>query len=249
MNTDSDNALFSLHLSRWVFTPKMLPTVVVLILLPILFGLGYWQLKRAQFKYYLQQQFAHRMAAGEVSLSMIKHDPKKWQYAKVVVKGQFDNNHQIFLDNRVHNHQVGYQVLTPFYPKGGHQALIVNRGWVPRLRDRGHFPAISPVLEQQTVIGQVRVPAKPFMLAQQIPQNQWPLLIQAVQLDKISQMLGKPVYPFVVLLDPEAKHGFVREWPVVVAGPHKHRAYALQWFALALALMIIYFVMNTRRLK
>ena len=43
-------------------------------------------------------------------------------------------------------------------------------------------------------------------------------------------------------------HGFERVWrPVRGIGPQRHRGYAFQWFSLALALLVIYVVVNTRR--
>jgi len=54
--------------------------------------------------------------------------------------------------------------------------------------------------------------------------------------------------PLVLLLDETDPGGFVREWkPVYGITPDKHRAYAAQWFTLALVLLLIYVGVNTRR--
>ena len=56
------------------------------------------------------------------------------------------------------------------------------------------------------------------------------------------------VLPLVLQLDADDPHGFVREWkPVYGIPPAKHRAYAMQWFTLAVVLAIIYIGGNTRR--
>ena len=51
----------------------------------------------------------------------------------------------------------------------------------------------------------------------------------------------------MVLLSPKAEHGYVREWVLYEGGPERHEAYALQWFSMAAALVIIYVAVNLRR--
>ena len=52
----------------------------------------------------------------------------------------------------------------------------------------------------------------------------------------------------MLLLEREDAYGFVREWKAVYGiTPDKHRAYAMQWFTLALVLVLIYIGVNTRR--
>jgi surfeit locus 1 family protein len=51
----------------------------------------------------------------------------------------------------------------------------------------------------------------------------------------------------LVLLDPGEPDGYVRQWSAPGFPPMRHIAYAVQWFALALTLLVIYFVTNLRR--
>jgi surfeit locus 1 family protein len=52
------------------------------------------------------------------------------------------------------------------------------------------------------------------------------------------------------LLDASDGHGFVRDWrPVYGVTPDKHRAYAMQWFTLALVLLLIYIGVNSKRIS
>jgi surfeit locus 1 family protein len=68
-------------------------------------------------------------------------------------------------------------------------------------------------------------------------------------MDQLEKRLGYPLLPVLLLLDREDAHGFVREWkPVYDVPPDKHRAYAMQWFTLALVLLLIYAGVNTRRI-
>jgi surfeit locus 1 family protein len=54
----------------------------------------------------------------------------------------------------------------------------------------------------------------------------------------------------ILLLDESDEHGFLREWqPVYTVSPDKHLAYAMQWFTLALVLLLIYIGVNSKRIS
>lgn len=80
--------------------------------------------------------------------------------------------------------------------------------------------------------------------------NQWPKIELELDADKLSKALGYPVTDFLVLSDPDNKHGFIRNWQFKPAiSPQKHRAYAVQWFAMAVVLVIISLWKYTTRHK
>ena len=78
-------------------------------------------------------------------------------------------------------------------------------------------------------------------------QVSWPFLIQKIDLEKSSQLFDYPLIPFVLRLAPDESSQFVREWHSHFMGPEKHYGYAVQWFSLAAALLVIYVVVNTKR--
>jgi surfeit locus 1 family protein len=51
----------------------------------------------------------------------------------------------------------------------------------------------------------------------------------------------------LVLLDPGEPDGYVRDWSPPGFPPIRHIGYAVQWFALALTLFILWVVTNLRR--
>jgi surfeit locus 1 family protein len=51
----------------------------------------------------------------------------------------------------------------------------------------------------------------------------------------------------LVLLDAAEPDGYVRNWTAPGFPPMRHIGYAVQWFGLALALLVIYVVTNVRR--
>jgi surfeit locus 1 family protein len=68
----------------------------------------------------------------------------------------------------------------------------------------------------------------------------------------VAQLLGETDWTpaaDLLLLDPGESDGYVRSWAPPGFPPLRHVGYALQWFALALALFVIYLAVNVRRVK
>lgn len=60
---------------------------------------------------------------------------------------------------------------------------------------------------------------------------------------------GKPMVEHVLAIDPHSRYGYRREWQIVPFSPERHLGYAVQWFALACALLVIYLVVNFKRIE
>jgi cytochrome oxidase assembly protein ShyY1 len=69
--------------------------------------------------------------------------------------------------------------------------------------------------------------------------SSWPQRIQSIDINKISQLLAKPLLPFIVYVDNDDSLGYIKEWVPIVMPPEKHRGYAFQWFSLAIAWFIL----------
>ncbi|HLF66727.1 MAG TPA: SURF1 family cytochrome oxidase biogenesis protein, partial [Gammaproteobacteria bacterium] len=68
--------------------------------------------------------------------------------------------------------------------------------------------------------------------------------IQHIDISLLSQQFQQPFYPYILLLDAKSPAGFVRDWQIKTLPPSKHLGYAVQWFALALTLIILYVGVN-----
>lgn len=241
--------MFRVHCFGFVFTPKLLPSIIFILILPVLVSLGFWQLGRADVKQQIATQLSNRSKAAPITLEKAESNVKGAEYYPITVSGLYDNEHSFLIDNKVVNHKPGYYVVTPFIPTNRpNKVLLVNRGWIPRGRDRAVLPVIPEVFGLQKITGVVKLPPKKvFRLQEHAKQVHWPHRIQGLELKNITKILNKPTFPFIVLLSPKNSHGFLRKWTFIRTGPEKHWGYAVQWFALGLTLVIIYIVVNTRR--
>ncbi len=231
------------------FSPGRWPTVVTSVLLGILVSLGFWQLDRAEQKKILLTQYGSEQKQTILQLEAGLKSAVGLEYKDAVVVGHYDSDHQLLLDNRTHAGQAGYQVLTPFLIRDSGVAVLVNRGWMPLGQSRDRLPDVTVHEDRQRISGRLKIPLqKVFMLGEEGPRQRWPWRIQKIHIGSLSAELGRPLLPVVLLLDAGQPDGYVRQWrPLVGFGPERNVGYAVQWFGLAAALLIIYLAVNTRR--
>jgi surfeit locus 1 family protein len=243
-----------MHFGPFDFRPGLWPSLATLVLLPVLIGLGQWQLHRAAWKQALVDAHAARINQPARPLrEVLAYPATDREYRQVTAQGIYDLNHQLLLDNQPYEGQAGYHVLTPLRldsAGAGSDWVLVNRGWVPMGASRSRLPAVAGPSGPVTVRAMVRLPPdKTFRLeAVEEPASGWPQVIEQLEMGPVEKRLGHRLVPLVLLLDPNAGGGFVRDWkPVYGITPDRHRAYAAQWFTLALVLLLIYVGVNTRR--
>lgn len=220
-------------------------SVLTALLLPVLLLLGNWQLQRAEEKRTIEATVIARQQQAPVALGELKKG-SDLAFSPVRLNGQFDDRHQFLLDNRMHGGRLGYEVLTPLQTESGDWALV-NRGWIQAKPKRQHLPPIPTIEGVVHTTGTVYVPlGEPFLLAEQTFQDvEWPLVVQAVELEKFAALLGRELFPHVVRLDEGARGALEIDWQPINVQPEKHTAYAVQWFAMAAALMLWFLFANT----
>jgi len=232
-----------------VFAPRLVTTVVTLGVLAILILLGRWQLHRAEEKRVLYSEFAR---GAEATLEVTAATPHLSRYQHVKVTGHYDRSRQLLIDNMSNTAgQAGYFVVTPFGLKNGGWVLV-NRGWVPMGASRRILPAIDVPGDERSLRGRADdLPRPGIQLGQRVAlADPYPIVASFPTLAEVSALyrdLRLAPAAEVLLLDPDQPGGYLRQWAAPGFPPMRHLAYAVQWFALALALVVIYGVTNIRR--
>ena len=168
--------------------------------------------------------------------------------------GEFDVGHSFLLDNRTVKGRVGYHVFTPVkisYPENNVKSILIARGFVGTGRTREQLPEITPPKGEIEIHGLLDLPPPTaLVLADNIHQSDsWPVMLQYVDLPELSTMLGYELYDMVIWLNENEAGSFEYDLPVLNLNAAKNNGYAFQWFAMSLALLIIYIVVNTKSNK
>lgn len=237
-----------MRVGRWIFQPGWASTVAVLLLLPALLSLGFWQLERARQKAELQAAFAERSRWPATPLDGLDAASQDSLYRRVIAAGHYDSAQQILLDNQLRDGRPGYHVLTPLRLADG-GAILVNRGWTPLGESRQTLPDIAVTAEALTVHGWLGQPANPGLRLGDQTDRHWPQVTPYIDYAQLAALLGYPLRPALVLLEPNQPHGYLRDWRPRFGGfgPERHQGYAVQWFALAATLVVLYLATQVRR--
>lgn len=237
------------HLFGYVFSPGLIPTIAVLLLLPVLISLGFWQLQRAHVKKILEHDFSHQNQA--LSLAQVQQLPQEnVRYRSLEVVGTLDENHKIYLDNKTYRGQRGVHVLVPFKLKDTDTTLLINQGFKP-IANRSELSRVITAhkTSTQSIKGLIFFPSKPFLLKKEEWNGNWPMLVQGVNIKQLASRLHVALLPFVLLETEPKVAGLQQDWHPVGFPSYRHTGYAVQWFALALTLLIIYLKVNTTKLS
>ncbi len=237
--------------SGFEFRCSLMALVGYLVLLGLLCSLGFWQLDRAEQKQVLVTQQLQATVSEALDLnSQTAIDVDLLRYRSALLNGHYDNQHQILVDNQILDGKAGYFVLTPFRPDSGQPAVLVNRGWVALGVSREVMPDIAINAPVQQIKGRINHFPLPGMVLKgsEIPGESWPVRVQVIDNTLLAAKLGYALANYQIELDATQTEGYQRRWQIAVAiPPEKHRAYAVQWFGLALTLTALFIWISSRK--
>jgi len=135
----------------------------------------------------------------------------------------------------------GFYVVTPLQLEGRPEAVIVQRGWIPRnFADRTALPNVPNPSGVVSVTGVIASP--PVRLYEFDPASSG-LIRQNLDLGAYARELRTPLLPLSVMQGDDsggAGDGLRRDWPTPALDVQKHYGYAFQWFALAALMAGLY---------
>ena len=234
---------------RLLWHPDWRTSLFTGLLLPLLLGLGVWQLQRAEEKQLIVRGWELRQQQSPQPLPPSDAGEAALAYLRVELRGEFLPGKQFFLDNRMRRGRYGQEVVTPLRLAGNGRLVLVNRGWVAADPARLELPQVITPAGVQRLLGTVYVPlGTPYTLGAEIGSGPWPRQLLALDVEAMSAMLGESVYPYSVRLDADSTAALLAAWPLLNSSPEKHRAYALQWVSMALVLLCLYLLRSSNLL-
>ncbi|WP_429807781.1 SURF1 family protein [Ensifer sp. B1-9] len=209
-----------------------------------LISLGTWQMQRLHWKEGLLTAIQERRSAPPVSLGEIEKmlaEGGDIDYRTVTVTGTFDHTKERHFF-ATYNGRTGYYVFTPLTLDDG-RFLFVNRGFVPfeqkdsSTRLAGELPAFVGIHG----LARPKLDQKPSSL---VPENDLAKnIFYWKDLDTMASSVGLPadkVLPLFVDADATPNPGGLPIGGVTQFDlPNNHLQYALTWYGLAAALVLV----------
>ena len=235
----------------------MVVLIATLIGVTLTANLGAWQLRRAAQKVALQSSLDSRSAMpalATVDVATTRLAVEAQHHRPVRLRGRWVGAATVFLDNRQMDARVGFYVVTPLLLAGRSDAILVQRGWVPRdLMDRTRLPSVA------TPAGDVEVEvaghiAPPPARLYEFAGTASGVIRQNLDLAAYSAELGLKLVPLSMQQDDSSAtlgDGLLRRWPRPSLDVQKHYGYAFQWFALCalMAGLYVWFQLVRPRLR
>jgi surfeit locus 1 family protein len=224
-----------------LFRPRLVPTLFTVPALVVLLGLGTWQVQRLHWKEGLIAQRDAMVSASAIPPPQTLAQAKTNEFRHIAVDGALLNDKEIFLAASSEEGEPGYQVLTPLQ-QGDGCIVFVNRGFIPlELKDRAKRSAGEPAGTAH-IVGLLRAPpaGKPTFF---LPDNRSDINLWFwVDLPAMAKAAGvAAAAPFYIDADKTPNPG---GWPkggvTRLELPNDHLQYAITWYALAVALIVIF---------
>jgi cytochrome oxidase assembly protein ShyY1 len=224
--------------------------MLALLVIALFTRLGFWQLARMHEKQAMLDA-AHAVVRQRHALPMsaAADVPRSRDYDWSAGSGRFAALPPVLLDNQSHDERAGVRVYRVFLPADA-APLLVELGWLPVPGDR-HMPPV-PRPDGAMRIAGLLAPPPSAGIATPIVQRQadGTLLTIALDLPLLRKALALPALaPRVLKLDPAIRLGYARDLDVLpnTLPPERHLGYAVQWFGLALAVLVTALVLTFRK--
>jgi cytochrome oxidase assembly protein ShyY1 len=223
--------------------------ILALLVIALFTRLGFWQLARMHEKQaMLDAAHAAVQQRRALPLSAAADVGRDHDYDWSAGSGRFASLPPVLLDNQAHDERAGVRAYRVFLPADA-APLLVELGWLPLSGDRRMPPVPRPDAAMR--IAGLLAPPPSAGIATTIvqPQADGTLLTIALDLPLLRKTLALPTLaPRVLKLDPAIPLGYARDLDVLpnTLPPERHLGYAVQWFGLALAVLVTALVLTFR---
>ena len=227
--------------------------VLALLAIGLFVKLGLWQSQRAVEKQAMLDAVAQVLAQRRaVPLAQAADATRRQGYDWAAGVGRFDDRGPLWLDNQQRDGRAGVHAYRVFRPEGA-APLLVDLGWLPLPGDRA-MPAIALPRGRIEVRGLLVPPPSPGLaLGSGIAKQGEGWVLTRLDTENVSRTLALsvPLAPRVLRLDPALPLGYARDLQLLAntLPPERHRGYAVQWFALAIAVVVTVLILTFRKAR
>ena len=225
---------------------------MVVIVVLVCVRLGFWQLERGEQKQQKLSAISKLQTQGVMSWQQLLNLPKDWNKTGVLVQltGRFVEGQYWFLDNQVYNGQVGYDVLALLKPNNATRPILVNLGWVKAPMSRDSLPKVTLTGDVFTLNAQIKENnLSGFSLEDETTSADLPRRIQTIDLNRLGNQSQQSLINFMAYRQGAGDDIAIPHYKAVVMSPQKHNAYAVQWFLIAAACIVVAVFASKKRIN
>lgn len=223
----------------FIFNWKL--TIFAVLLFPFLVMLGFWQIDRGQEKQDIMTRWQQQQASAPISFSSASSvSIENMGYQRVTLDGRFNTDKYWLKENQIVDGELGYNVIMMFEESSG-KVVAVDRGWILGSADRNYNPVINTPSDAISITGTLIVPSDSKLIREsEVSAKTWPHKILEIDLGNMAKQIEIPLYNRLLKLDADSNGALIVAWKPANMSPAKHYGYAVQWFVLAAALIILY---------
>jgi cytochrome oxidase assembly protein ShyY1 len=213
---------------------KLKILIFAIIFAPLTFSLGVWQVNRANEKIEILENYDTLLLSTPLALD---NDHKNWQPVKT--SGTFED-FIIYEDNAILDGKAGYKIYHLF-KNSDNSYIFIHRGFVERNKIKNNLPEVEVPEGIKNLEGKVLKRTNNAFI--QNIQESDSRIIQEFDLsylkERHSSLKNKEIYEYLFNLQAENEMKFSAIEKPVNMSSSKHIGYAIQWFGLCAALIIL----------
>ena len=216
------------------FKTKIL--IFAIIFVPITISLGMWQIERANEKKLIIANYDKLLVSAPIALQK-NQMLNNWQ--PIETTGTYEDT-IVYEDNAINNGKAGFKVYHLFRNDDG-TFIFIHRGFIERNLIKNNLPEVEIPTEKKTIYGTTLFKQNNTFV-KNIEESDSRIIQEfnaSLLIDKYPMLKDKYLHPFLFNLDIRDVNKYQPIEKPVNMTASKHIGYAIQWFGLCAALIIL----------
>ena len=216
------------------FKSKIL--IFAIIFVPITISLGIWQIERANEKKLIIANYDKLLVSAPIALQK-NQMLNNWQ--PIETTGTYEDT-IVYEDNAINNGKAGFKVYHLFRNDDG-TFIFIHRGFIERNLIKNNLPEVEIPTEKKSIYGTTLF-KKNNTFVKNIEESDSRIIQEfnaSLLIDKYPMLKDKYLHPFLFNLDIRDVNKYQPIEKPVNMTASKHIGYAIQWFGLCAALIIL----------
>ena len=216
------------------FKSKIL--IFAIIFVPITISLGMWQIERANEKKLIIANYDKLLVSAPIALQK-NQILNNWQ--PIETTGTYEDT-IVYEDNAINNGKAGFKVYHLFRNDDG-TFIFIHRGFIERNLIKNNLPEVEIPTEKKSIYGTTLFKQNNTFV-KNIEESDSRIIQEfnaSLLIDKYPMLKDKYLHPFLFNLDIRDVNKYQPIEKPVNMTASKHIGYAIQWFGLCAALIIL----------